>query len=95
MDRSIDTVAPLIHEWTYEAMCYDLLPITDNQYSYTTKSTAGKDQKKVVMLGDHDPLWSELRCTTLASRHLASAAALRGQTHGASGGTALRRRSAP
>jgi hypothetical protein len=73
VDRSIDTVAPVIHEWTYEAMCYDLLPITDNQFSYTTKSTAGKDQKKVVMLGDHDPLWSELRCTPLASRNRASA----------------------
>ena len=61
LDRSIDTVAPLIHEWTYEAMCYDLLPIADNQFSYSTKSSAGKEQKKTVLLGDHDPLWSELR----------------------------------
>lgn len=83
VDRSIDPVAPLIHEWTYEAMCYDLLPITDNQFSYTTKSTAGKDQKKMVMLGDQDPLWSELRCTHLASRNSASAATPPRSDHGA------------
>jgi syntaxin-binding protein 1 len=28
-DRAIDTVAPLIHEFTYQAMANDLLPIED------------------------------------------------------------------
>jgi syntaxin-binding protein 1 len=30
--RSYDTVAPIIHEWTYEAMVYDLLEVDENVY---------------------------------------------------------------
>lgn len=30
VDRSVDPVAPMIHEWTYEAMVYDLLPMDEN-----------------------------------------------------------------
>lgn len=34
-DRSMDVVAPLIHEFTYQAMCNDLLPIEDGtKYTY-------------------------------------------------------------
>ena len=28
-DRAMDTVAPLLHEFTYQAMANDLLPIQD------------------------------------------------------------------
>lgn len=30
LDRSVDPVAPVIHEWTYEALVYDLLSPEDN-----------------------------------------------------------------
>ena len=34
-DRSMDTVAPLLHEFTYQAMANDLLPIEDGtSYRY-------------------------------------------------------------
>lgn len=34
-DRSMDAVAPLIHDFTYQAMCNDLLPIEDGtKYTY-------------------------------------------------------------
>jgi syntaxin-binding protein 1 len=36
-DRSMDTIAPLLHEFTYQAMCNDLLPIGDGtKYRYLT-----------------------------------------------------------
>jgi hypothetical protein len=30
LDRSVDPVAPVIHEWTYEALVYDLLSLDEN-----------------------------------------------------------------
>lgn len=34
-DRSMDTVAPFLHEFTYQAMANDLLPIQDGvKYLY-------------------------------------------------------------
>jgi hypothetical protein len=27
-------VAPVIHEWTYDAMCHDLLDLDGNNYTY-------------------------------------------------------------
>ncbi|KAL0326495.1 UNVERIFIED_CONTAM: SNARE-interacting protein KEULE, partial [Sesamum angustifolium] len=32
VDRSIDQIAPIIHEWTYDAMCHDLLNMEGNKY---------------------------------------------------------------
>ncbi|WRX18274.1 Sec1-like protein - like 7 [Theobroma cacao] len=32
LDRSIDQIAPVIHEWTYDAMCHDLLNMEGNKY---------------------------------------------------------------
>jgi len=30
-DRSIDAIAPLLHEFTYQAMANDVLPIVDGK----------------------------------------------------------------
>jgi syntaxin-binding protein 1 len=34
VDRSIDPIAAVIHEWTYDAMCHDLLDLDGNKYIY-------------------------------------------------------------
>ncbi|KAH9626957.1 hypothetical protein KSS87_005726, partial [Heliosperma pusillum] len=31
LDRSVDQIAPVIHEWTYDAMCHDLLEVDGNK----------------------------------------------------------------
>lgn len=36
LDRGYDPVAPVIHEWTYEAMIYDLLEMDGNIYKPST-----------------------------------------------------------
>jgi hypothetical protein len=32
VDRSVDQIAPIIHEWTYDAMCHDLLDMEGNKH---------------------------------------------------------------
>ncbi|XP_020549870.1 SNARE-interacting protein KEULE isoform X1 [Sesamum indicum] len=67
LDRSIDQIAPIIHEWTYDAMCHDLLNMEGNKYVHEVPSkTSGVPEKKEVLLEDHDPIWLELRHAHIA-----------------------------
>ncbi|WKA05559.1 hypothetical protein VitviT2T_023520 [Vitis vinifera] len=67
LDRSIDQIAPVIHEWTYDAMCHDLLEMDGNKYVHEIPSkTGGEPEKKEVLLEDHDPVWLELRHVHIA-----------------------------
>ncbi|KMZ60329.1 Syntaxin binding protein 2 [Zostera marina] len=67
IDRSVDQIAPVIHEWTYDAMCHDLLNIQGNKYVHEIPSkTGGAPEKKEVLLEDHDPIWVELRHAHIA-----------------------------
>ncbi|XP_078440805.1 SNARE-interacting protein KEULE-like [Wolffia australiana] len=67
VDRTIDQIAPVIHEWTYDAMCHDLLNMDGNKYVYEVPSkTGGPPEKKEVLLEDHDPIWLELRHAHIA-----------------------------
>ncbi|KVH95479.1 Sec1-like protein [Cynara cardunculus var. scolymus] len=67
LDRSIDQIAPVIHEWTYDAMCHDLLNMDGNKYVHEVASkTGGLPEKKEVLLEDHDPVWLELRHSHIA-----------------------------
>ncbi|CAK9199148.1 unnamed protein product, partial [Sphagnum troendelagicum] len=61
VDRSIDLVAPVIHEWTYDAMCHDLLDLDGNNYTYEVSTNHGKKEHKEVLLEEHDPIWLEIR----------------------------------
>ncbi|MCL7046054.1 hypothetical protein MKW94_006875 [Papaver nudicaule] len=61
LDRSVDQISPIIHEWTYDAMCHDLLNMDGNKYVHEVPSkTGGQPEKKDVLLEDHDPVWLEL-----------------------------------
>eukprot|EP00262_Sarcandra_glabra_P016883 TRINITY_DN5629_c0_g1_i1.p1 TRINITY_DN5629_c0_g1~~TRINITY_DN5629_c0_g1_i1.p1 ORF type:complete len:567 (+),score=90.36 TRINITY_DN5629_c0_g1_i1:2-1702(+) len=67
VDRSIDQIAPIIHEWTYDAMCHDLLNMDGNKYVHEAPSRTGAaPEKKEVLLEDHDPIWLELRHAHIA-----------------------------
>ncbi|KAK4741304.1 hypothetical protein SAY87_024892 [Trapa incisa] len=67
LDRSVDLIAPVIHEWTYDAMCHDLLNMDGNKYVYEAPSKTGGDPvKKEVLLEESDPVWLELRHAHIA-----------------------------
>ncbi|KAJ0229159.1 SNARE-interacting protein KEULE [Hirschfeldia incana] len=67
LDRSIDQIAPIIHEWTYDAMCHDLLNMEGNKYVHVIPSNSGgQPETKDVLLEEHDPIWLELRHAHIA-----------------------------
>lgn len=57
LDRTIDAVSPVIHEWTYEAMAYDLLPLKNNIYQRPSNTGEPTD----ILIDENDALWKELR----------------------------------
>ncbi|OJT06722.1 Protein transport protein sec1 [Trametes pubescens] len=61
-DRSMDATAPLLHEFTYQAMANDLLPIEDGTtYRYKFQTAVGAYEDKVATLSDLDSVWTDLR----------------------------------
>ncbi|PKU64600.1 SNARE-interacting protein KEULE [Dendrobium catenatum] len=68
LDRSVDQIAPIIHEWTYDAMCHDLLNMEGNKYVQEVPSKTGStsEKKEFLLEEDHDPIWLELRHAHIA-----------------------------
>ncbi|KAI5477593.1 hypothetical protein MNV49_006079 [Pseudohyphozyma bogoriensis] len=61
-DRSMDIYAPLLHEFTYQAMCNDLLDIEDGtKYKYTFRNASGAMEDREATLTDDDNVWNEVR----------------------------------
>jgi syntaxin-binding protein 1 len=61
-DRTMDTVAPFLHEFSYQAMCNDLLPITEgNKYKYSFYNAEGQREDKEALLTDDDAVWQGIR----------------------------------
>eukprot|EP01114_Cavostelium_apophysatum_P008990 TRINITY_DN2205_c1_g1_i1.p1 TRINITY_DN2205_c1_g1~~TRINITY_DN2205_c1_g1_i1.p1 ORF type:complete len:614 (+),score=188.15 TRINITY_DN2205_c1_g1_i1:367-2208(+) len=61
VDRAMDPIIPILHEFTYQAMIYDILSIENDRYSFNTTTNEGVTKKKEVILGESDPLWNTVR----------------------------------
>ncbi|KAJ7920739.1 Sec1-like snare protein [Mycena leptocephala] len=61
-DRAMDMIAPFVHEFTYQAMANDLLPIEGGtKYTYKFQSSVGAFEDKTATLTDADSVWTEVR----------------------------------
>jgi len=70
LDRKEDPLSPLLHEFTYQAMVSDLLPMDGDQLTYKVPEASSKEGgdeggtetgKKDVLLNDSDEVWVEFR----------------------------------
>ncbi|RDW72504.1 Sec1 family protein [Aspergillus mulundensis] len=64
VDRSMDLFAPLIHEFTYQSMVHDLLPIKEGDkitYKMVVNKGAINEDVKEMELNDQDRIWVEYR----------------------------------
>ena len=60
----MDLIAPLIHEFTYQAMAHDLLPIKDGEnvyYKTVVNEGRADQQEKEMEIGEKDKIWVENR----------------------------------
>lgn len=62
VDRASDPLSLLLHEFTYQAMVYDLLEdAKDGKYTYEFTSKDNQVSKRDALLDESDPLWPSLR----------------------------------
>lgn len=63
-DRTMDLVSPLVHEFTYQAMAHDLLPIREGDkvlYKTTVNEGEPNEEVKDMEIGEKDKIWVENR----------------------------------
>lgn len=65
LDRAVDPLGPLLHEFGYQANVYDVLGLEGDTVDFTATTPEGQ-KKQTAVLGEGDPLWAELRHEHLA-----------------------------
>ncbi|KAH9577668.1 Sec1-like protein [Trypanosoma melophagium] len=61
LDRSFDSVAPLIHDRHYQSLLEDLMPLENNVYEQSFKNRLGEESKRQYALDEEDSYWCQYR----------------------------------
>ncbi|KAF8934377.1 vacuolar sorting protein VPS33/slp1 [Haplosporangium gracile] len=62
LDRSIDITAAVVHEFTYQAMANDLLPIEDGtKFTYNIENADGVTEAVSVVIDESDQVFTDIR----------------------------------
>ncbi|KAF9919446.1 vacuolar sorting protein VPS33/slp1 [Linnemannia zychae] len=62
LDRSVDIIAAIVHEFTYQAMANDLLPIEDGKkFTYTIENGDGSTETASVVIDESDQVFTDIR----------------------------------
>ncbi|KIV99203.1 uncharacterized protein PV09_09067 [Verruconis gallopava] len=70
VDRSFDLFAPFVHEFTFQAMVHDLLPIKEgDKVTYRTVINQGEENEEVrdMEISEKDAIWTKYRHTFMAN----------------------------
>ncbi|KAI8067499.1 Sec1-like protein [Gongronella butleri] len=71
LDRTIDPVAPFLHEFTYQAMLADLLQTEDTsagiKYAYEYTQEDGTSKETEIVLNEQDTVFTSIRHMHIAS----------------------------
>lgn len=70
LDRTIDPVSPLLHEFTYQAMVADLLNVEETtsglKYTYEYTQEDGTSKEQETTLNDQDSVYTSIRHSHIA-----------------------------
>ncbi|KAI9303791.1 Sec1-like protein [Cunninghamella echinulata] len=71
LDRTIDPIAPFLHEFTYQAMLADLLPVEDAptglKYAYEYTQEDGTSKEVEITLNEQDTVYTSIRHMHIAN----------------------------
>jgi syntaxin-binding protein 1 len=66
LDRSFDPLTPLLHDYYYMSLVYDLLEVKNDIVEYTTEDNQGKAMTKKAVLNESDDLWMKYKYKHIA-----------------------------
>ncbi|GAA6231438.1 vacuolar protein sorting-associated protein 45 [Lates japonicus] len=58
LDRSDDTITPLLNQWTYQAMVHELLGLNNNRIDLSRVPGISKDLREVVLSAENDEFYA-------------------------------------
>jgi syntaxin-binding protein 1 len=62
IDRTVDPITPILHDFCYQALATDLLPMKDgNKYEYSSIGNEGQPVEKVAVLDENDKTFMKIR----------------------------------